>query len=193
MHKQHILTIFIIMLMLIFGGCSDLMDNTFKSNKTVAESSSYEKDITDLIKKNLQDNKVESLEIKEIANEDNSIFVQFLVYDGILREGLAYIEKMGNLYNLVEIDIAKTDLNTPFTRHILSMPLEDGRDCRLIGGCINDKDIKEIHFEYKNNTLKVIKIGAAQNTFLEYIIGDLDSLVEITGYDKKMNVLYSYE
>jgi len=41
----------------------------------------------------------------------------------------------------------------------------------LIGGYINDKGIEEIHLEYQNKTIKVIKIGADQKTFLEYIIG----------------------
>lgn len=193
MDKRFILTILIVMSTVIFGGCSDKIANIIENNKTVTESPSYEKNITDLVKKNLQNYKAESLKIEEIVDENNSTFVHFLVNNDTLHEGLAYLAKEDNLYNLVEIDIAETDLNIPFTKHILSVLLKDGRNCRLIGGYINDKVIEEIHLEYQNNTIKVIKIGADQKTFLEYIIGDVDSLKAIIAYDKHMNEIFSYK
>ena len=187
MYKRFTIIIFLIIFGVIIAGCSSL------DNKTITQSSSFENDINTLIKNNLQGYKTESLKIGNIANVDSSTFVEFMVNNDKLNEGLAYIEKEDNSYKLIDIDITEADLKTPFTRHMLGIALKDGRNCRLIGGYINNNDIKEIHFEYKDNTLKVIKIGSDQKSFLEYIIGDVDSLKYIIGYDENGNVVYSFK
>ncbi|MDH7577739.1 MAG: hypothetical protein QHH75_07905 [Bacillota bacterium] len=177
----------------------DLSDSKSSTNKldvgnTVSDSSNYERDIIDLIKKYLErDFGADDLTIKEISNHDNSSFVIFLIKKGnTLYEGLAYIEKDHEFYKLNDIDIAEVDLNVPFTKHTLGVLLKDGRDCMIMGGYINNKNIKEIHIEYKNNTTNVIKIGKNQNTYMDYIIGQSDYVKEIIGFKENYEVIYSY-
>lgn len=192
----------IIILLLGLLGCSFLnkndsssFENNTKSDNAIIDSSNYELSIKDLIKKSIEkDFENFKLTIKEINTFENYSFVIFLLEKkNILYEGLACIEKEQKFYKLNEIDIAKADLKTPFTKHTLGLSLRDGRNCRLIGGYINDKSIKEICIEYKNNSVNIIKIGQKQNTYMDYIIGDINYVKEIVGFNVNNKEIYSYK
>lgn len=101
-------------------------------------------------------------------------------------------KKEHKFYKLNEIDIAKVDLKAPFTKHTIILSLNDGRDCILIGGYINDKSINEVHIEYKNSAVNVIKIDQNQNTYMNYMIGDIKYIKEVVGFNET-NKVYSYE
>jgi hypothetical protein len=190
MIKRFFILIYLLSLSILLTGCT-ISQSTTKTEKATTK---YETDIATLIQKNTN-NEYQDLIIKEINTNNNSAFVLFLVNNkqNVLYEGLAYIEKEDNLYKLVETDLAQADINTPFTRHSVVVTLADGRNCILLGGIINDKNIKEIQFEYKDNTIKVLKIGENQKTYLEYIIGDIGSVKEIIGYDNNNSLIYSYK
>lgn len=191
--KRFFILIYLLFLSILLTGCTMVTDSQ-STIKTEKETKNYETDIATLIQKNTK-NEYQDLNIKEIITNNNSSFVLFLINNkqNILYEGLAYIEKEDKMYKLVEMDIAQADNNTPFTRHSFVVPLADGRNCILLGGIINDKNIKEIQFEYKDNTIKVLKIGENQNTYLEYIIGDIGSVKEINGYDNSNSLIYFYK
>lgn len=159
----------------------------------VSESSSFEKDIHNLIAKNVENDFRNDLDIKEINNDEKSTYVVFVTKKmNTLYEGLAIIEKDGKYYKLNEIDVAMVDLNSPFTKHTLVAMLKDGRNCKLIGGYINSEKIKEIHIDYANNTVNVIKLEKGQNVYMDYVIGDVDSIKEIVGIDENDGEIYSY-
>ncbi|WP_347487888.1 hypothetical protein ABDB91_11650 [Desulfoscipio sp. XC116] len=182
----------------IFNGKSpnDSNNSTIKINDTnhVIDSSNYEKDIIELIKNNIKnDFENTDLTIKEINPVENYSFVIFLIkQNNILHEGLACIEKEHKFYKLNEMDIAKVDLKAPFTKHTIISSLNDGRDYILIGGYINDENINEVHIEYKNSAVNVIEIGQNQNTYMNYMIGDIKYIKEIVGFNET-NKIYSYE
>ena len=176
----------------------DISKNTtdkLKGNIVVSDTSNFRNDIEDLIRKNIEkDYKKDSLDIREVNTNDDSTFVLFLVKDvNTLYEGLAIIEKEDKFYKLNDVDVAKVDINSPFTKHTLGVLLKDGRNCELIGGYINNEEIKEIHIDYMNNTTVVIKIGKSENTYIDYIIGNTGSIKGIIGLNGKDAEIYSYK
>ena len=167
-----------------------------REGNTVSVSSNYEKDIKDLIGKNIEkDFQIDSLDIKELSANEDTTFVVFVIKKvNVLYEGLTIIEKKDKVYQLDDIDVTQIDLNSPFTKHILGVGLKDGRNCKLIAGYINNEKIKEIHMDYVDNTTKVIKIGKGEGkTYMNYIIGDTDSIKEIVGFNENNDVVFSYK
>jgi len=200
--------LFISILTLVLSGCGfpSKNDTVLKNSNNIAnklndisiitDSADFERDIKEIIKKNIEKDFGinNNLVITEINTFENSSFIIFLLNkSNTLYEGLAYIEKSQGFYKLNELDVAKVDLDVPFTKHTLGILLDDGRSCRLIGGYINNKNIKEIHFENKNNTTNVIKIGKNQNTFMDYIIGQSENYIKkIIGVNENYEVIHSY-
>jgi|GEM_PF-6122530 len=198
MKKLFLIALVLLLHIVIFGCSSANTTNTDlvgQEKNTIVASSNNGKDIENLIRKSIDKKyKINDLTIKEISTNENSFFVMFLIKkNNILYEGLAYIEKEDKLYRCYEIDIAKVDSDVPFTKHTLSVLLKDGRNCRLQGGYINSNKIKEIHIESKNNTIDVIKLGQNQNTYMNYLIGNVDSVSEIIGLDQENEKVYSYQ
>jgi hypothetical protein len=138
----------------------------------------------------------DSYKTTEILNVDSSVFIKFIfTSDNDLYEGFAYAINENEYGQLAELEITKVDKDVPFTHMEIVNSLKDnsGRKFKNVSGYINDKSIEEIRIIHKDNSIISIKIEKDQNTYMDYVIGDINNIREISAYGNNSKLIYSYK
>lgn len=136
--------------------------------------------------------KVEDFKVVKVSYIEQSGFGQFIFNKNEERfEGSFYAEHNKNNWEIVHLEIAKMDVNSPFTKLqvVGGLPNKD-TNFQIICGVINDSRIKSVQITYPNNESSIIMIDNYKYYF-DVRLG-VKTFSTIVAYDENYNEISSY-
>jgi hypothetical protein len=147
--------------------------------------------ITSLLAKNfnISDDSISILYVSDIKDD---ILVMFLYKDKNKNyEGLCQLTKDENSYDILTTSIKEVDKHTPFTVNTLEIEEDFSESYKIIGGIINDKDIKSININFHNNTMANVLIGEDKSYFYVKEQQNLD-ILSIEALDDSFKIFHQW-
>ncbi len=147
--------------------------------------------ITSLLAKNLNISD-DSISILYVSDIKDDILVMFLYKDKNKNyEGLCQLTKDEKSYDVLTISIKEVNKHTPFTVNTLEIEEDFSESYKIIGGIINDKDIKSININFHNNTMANILIGEDKSYFYVKEQQNLD-ILSIEALDDSFKIFHQW-
>lgn len=147
--------------------------------------------ITSLLSKNFNIGS-DNISILYISDIKDDILVMFLYKDKNKNyEGLCQLTKDENSYDILTTSIKEVDKHTPFTVNTLEIKGDFSERYKIIGGIINDKDIKSININFHNNTMANVLIGEDKSFFYVKEQQNLD-ILSIEALDDSFKIFHQW-
>lgn len=147
--------------------------------------------ITYLLSKNLNigEDRISILNVSDIQKDK---LVMFLYEDsGKNYEGLCQLSKVENSYNILATSIKEVDKHAPFTVNVMETKVSATENYKVLGGVINDENIKSININFTNNTMTNILIGEDRSFFYVIEENEIDILT-IEALDNSLKIFYKW-
>ncbi|KEO81685.1 hypothetical protein [Tumebacillus flagellatus] len=132
----------------------------------------------------------QDLKITDVLIEGNSGFANLVFdLDHVMYEGCVYAYQENSEWKVDNFDLTPIDSKSHFTIHQVSGGLHDNpqQTYLISAGYLNDERISEIHLDYSQTGLMIIKVGAHQKTYFDTKQGVTQGSLEVKGYDEKGN------
>ncbi|MEW8996060.1 hypothetical protein [Clostridium sp.] len=165
-------------------------DNLYKKDEEPLEIKLTDK-ITSFLAKNLNISK-DRISILNVSDIQNNKLVMFLYEDnGKNYEGLCELSKEENSYSLLATSIKEVDKYTPFTVNTMEIKGSLTENYKILGGVINDPNIKSININFNNNTITNILIGEDKSYF--YVTEEKElEISTIEALDDSFKIFYQW-
>jgi len=147
--------------------------------------------ITYLLSKtlNIGEDRISILNVSDIQKDK---LVMFLYEDnGKNYEGLCQLSKVENSYNILATSIKEVDKHAPFTVNVMETKVSATENYKVLGGVINDENIKCININFTNNTMTNILIGEDRSFFYVIEENEIDILT-IEALDNSLKIFYKW-
>ncbi|GAA0777185.1 hypothetical protein GCM10008908_31900 [Clostridium subterminale] len=147
--------------------------------------------ITYLLSKNLNigEDRISILNVSDIQKDK---LVMFLYEDnGKNYEGLCKLSKVENSYNIIATSTKEVDKYAPFTVNVMETKVSLTENYKILGGVINDPNIKSININFDNNTMTNILIGEDKSFFYVIEENEIDILT-IEALDNSLKIFYKW-
>jgi len=177
---------------------NDLFKETMEKksgNFPIKDEEPFEGKLTDkityLLSKNLNigEDRISILNVSDIQKDK---LVMFLYEDnGKNYEGLCQLSKVENSYNILATSIKEVDKHAPFTVNVMETKVSTTENYKVLGGVINDENIKSININFTNNTMTNILIGEDRSFFYVIEENEIDILT-IEALDNCLKIFYKW-
>lgn len=139
-------------------------DNLYKKDEEPLEIKLTDK-ITSLLSKNLNisEDRISILSVSDVID----VSVAMFIYEDKDKsyEGLCEITNVENSHNLLATSIKEVDKYVPFTVNTMETKGSLTENYKILGGVVNDPNIKSININFNNNTMTNILIGEDKSYF----------------------------
>ncbi|WP_346914670.1 hypothetical protein [Clostridium sp.] len=147
--------------------------------------------ITSILAKNLNisENKISILSVSDVVD----VSVAMFIYEDKDKsyEGLCEITNVENSYNLLATSIKEVDIHAPFTVNTMETKGSLTENYKILGGVINDPNIKSININFNNNTMTNILIGEDKSYF--YVTEEKElEISTIEALDDSFKIFYQW-
>ncbi len=147
--------------------------------------------ITYLLSKNLNIGE-DRISILNVSDIQKGKLVMFLYEDnGKNYEGLCQLSKVESSYNILATSIKEVDKHAPFTVNVMGIKVSATENYKVLGGLINDENIKSININFTNNTMTNILIGEDRSFFYVIEENEIDILT-IEALDNSLKIFYKW-
>ncbi|WP_346961755.1 hypothetical protein [Clostridium sp.] len=147
--------------------------------------------ITSLLVKNLNisEDRISILSVSDVVD----VSVAMFIYEDKDKnyEGLCELSKEENSYSLLATSIKEVDKYTPFTVNTMEIKGSLTENYKILGGVINDPNIKSININFNNNTITNILIGEDKSYF--YVTEEKElEISTIEALDDSFKIFYQW-
>ncbi|WP_346931099.1 hypothetical protein [Clostridium sp.] len=165
-------------------------DNLYKKDEEPLEIKLTDK-ITSFLAKNLNisEDRISIINVSDVVD----VSVAMFIYEDKDKsyEGLCELSKEENSYSLLATSIKEVDKYTPFTVNTMEIKGSLTENYKILGGVINDPNIKSININFNNNTMTNILIGEDRSYF--YVTEEKElEISTIKALDDSLKIFYQW-